>query len=103
MQALLEFAGARATQCMGSGAHAPQVLRFVWHHIQPREAGGATEPENLVELCDSCHYSVHRLLWRMAQSQPLGFVPRQAQLKFAKLGYERCKAAGTVDQIPNEG
>jgi hypothetical protein len=59
--------------------------------------------ENLVALCDGCHYSIHRLLWHLAQGQPIGFVPRQAQLALAQRGYTACVAAGTVAQIPNEG
>lgn len=92
-----------ATECEGSGSHRPQPLRFVWHHIQPHECGGPTEPGNLVQLCDSCHYSVHRLLWHMARGLPLGPVPRRAQLDLARTGYLRCIAAGTISKIPNEG
>lgn len=42
--------------------HRPVPLRFVWHHIQPQEAGGQTVQQNLVQLCDSCHYSIHRII-----------------------------------------
>jgi len=86
-----------------SRRHIPQPLRFVWHHIQPHEAGGATTAENLAQLCDSCHYSTHRLLWHLARGEPLGIVPRRAQLELARQGYAACQAAGTVDRIPNEG
>ena len=93
----------RATTCQASGSHDPVPLRFVWHHVQPHEAGGATEPANLVQVCDSCHYSVHRLLWHLARLTDPGFVPRRAQLDLARRGYAACQAAGTVAQIPNEG
>jgi len=95
--------GVRATKCVASKAHSPTPLRFVWHHVQPHEAGGPTTPANLIELCDSCHYSIHRLLWEMAQNLPLEKPPRAAQLAFARKGYDACVAAGTVDKIPNEG
>ena len=92
-----------ATTCQGSGTHSPAPLRHVWHHIQPHDAGGPTDPANLVELCDSCHYSVHRLLWHLAKGLPTGPVPRRAQLALARRGYAACVAAGTVAQIANEG
>jgi hypothetical protein len=92
-----------AATCQASKSHSPAPLRFVWHHIQPHEAGGPTEPANLAEVCDSCHYSIHRLLWHLAKGQPTGPVPRAAQLKLAQQGYAACVTAGTVDRIPNEG
>jgi len=92
-----------ATRCDASKTHSPVPLRFVWHHIQPHEAGGPTTAVNLVQLCDSCHYSVHRLMWHLAQDLPVGPVPRQAQLVLATRGYTACVAAGTVGSIPNEG
>ena len=92
-----------ATQCVASGSHSPVPLRFVWHHIQPKEAGGATVATNLIQVCDSCHYSIHRLLWHLARGMPLGPVPRHTQLIYAQSGYAACLSAGTVDKIPNEG
>jgi len=92
-----------ATQCVGSGTHTPMPLRYVWHHVQPHEAGGPTDATNLVELCDTCHYSIHRLLWHLARQLDLGPVPRRAQLTLARAGLAKCVAAGTVDKIPNEG
>ena len=92
-----------AAMCQASGSHDPVPLRFVWHHVQPHECGGATSAENLVQLCDSCHYSVHRLLWHLAKGLPAGPIPRRAQQALAVRGYQACVAAGTVAQIPNEG
>lgn len=114
METMLEFAGTPATKCVASGTHTPTPLRFVWHHIQPHEAGGPTVAANLSQVCDSCHYTIHRILWAMAQiglGKPVtdvqrGYItnpPRQAQLTLAKQGYDACVAAGTVAQIPNEG
>jgi len=92
-----------ADHCQISKTHRPEPLRFVWHHVMPHEAGGPTTPENLAQLCDSCHYSTHRLLWHLAKGLDLGPVPRQAQLRLARRGYAACQRAGTVDKIPNEG
>jgi hypothetical protein len=103
-----------ATMCVASKAHSPGPLRFVWHHLQPLEAGGQTVAENLIEICDSCHYSIHRLLWYLrlvaegtalspVQAAVLAHPPRKQQLAFATTGYDACVAAGTVAQIPNEG
>lgn len=106
--------GTAASTCVASGSHSPVPLRFVWHHVQPQEAGGTTVPSNLVQVCDSCHYTIHRLMWVMrliALSEPVtdtqrAYItnpPRAAQLKLAGQGYEACVAAGTVAHIPNEG
>lgn len=111
---LLEFAGSPANRCDASASHTPHPVRFVWHHIQPKEAGGQTVSANLVQLCDSCHYTVHRLMWIMAlialqgpindqQRALLSKPPRKAQLKLAADGYDACRIAGTIAQIPNEG
>jgi hypothetical protein len=114
MSALLEYEGTTASRCDASATHNPVPLRYVWHHIQPQEAGGLTTPSNLVQLCDSCHYSVHRILWTMAciaLGHPVtdvqrGYVthpPRKAQLQLASRGYDACAGAGTTAKIPNEG
>jgi hypothetical protein len=93
----------RAVKCEASTYHSPTPLRFVWHHVQPHEAGGLTVAANLVQLCDSCHYSVHRLMWQLAQGQAPQAAPRRAQLLLATKGYTLALNAGTVDKIPNEG
>lgn len=114
METLLEYAGTPATRCDASGRHSPVPLRYVWHHVQPQEAGGQTIPENLVQVCDSCHYTIHRLLWvyrLIALGQPVtdtqrAYItkpPRRAQLTLASKGYEACRLAGTINRIPNEG
>jgi hypothetical protein len=104
MQAATEIPGkGRASKCEASRRHSPKPLRFVWHHIQPKECGGPSDATNLVQLCDSCHYSTHRLLWNMARAVPVGPVPRKAQLELAERGFKACEAAGTVGKIPNEG
>lgn len=92
----------KATTCVITNAHRPVPLRFVVHHIMPQEAGGQTVPANLVQLCDSCHYTIYRLMWYMAHGTPLPKVMK-AQLAIATTGYNECVAAGTVNLIPNEG
>jgi hypothetical protein len=112
--ALLEFRGRPATQCVASSSHDPEPLRFVWHHVQPQGAGGETVESNLAELCDSCHYTIHRLLWYLAQQHrgviltdaqeaELAHPPRRRQRKVAQQGFDACVAAGTVPAIANEG
>ena len=103
MLAKVELLGVRATKCVVSVSHSPRPLRFVWHHVQPHEAGGPTTPANLIEVCDSCHYTIHRLLWQLARGLPVQKAPRAAQLAYARRGLAACEAAGTVDKIPNEG
>jgi len=103
MEALAVFEGARASRCDAAGSHSPVPLRHVWHHIQPHEAGGLTEAENLVQCCDTCHYSIHRLMWQLAQGLAMDPPPRRSILALARQGYAACVAAGTVDRIPNEG
>ena len=117
MSAVLELPGrGPATTCEVSpvSAHRPTPLRFVWHHAQPEAAGGATDDTNLIQLCDNCHYSVHRILYAMKLqylNQPLtaaqqGYIsnpPRWQQRVFALKGLDACIAAGTVSKIPNEG
>jgi hypothetical protein len=111
---MLTFEGTPATLCAASATHSPVPLRYVWHHVQPQEAGGQTVRENLVQLCDSCHYTIHRLMWIMrlialgqavtpAQQKAVTTPPRRAQLVLAGKGYEACRLAGTIAKIPNEG
>jgi hypothetical protein len=57
MQVLLEVPGlGTAATCVISpvSAHRPVPLRFVFHHVQPQEAGGQTVAGNLIQICDSC-------------------------------------------------
>jgi hypothetical protein len=103
-----------ATQCVASGSHAPDPSRYVWHHVQPESCGGPTNRGNCIETCDSCHYTIHRMLYAMARATlmlpiPPTYIPllehppRRAQLMYAKLGYDRCNDAGTLTKVPNEG
>jgi hypothetical protein len=48
--------------CPGQAIHRPAPLRLVTHHVVPQSWGGRTEPGNLVDLCDNCHYGTHCVL-----------------------------------------
>ena len=97
-----------APRCQASMHHTPVPLRYVWHHIQPRVCGGPTTAANLVSVCDCCHYSIHALLWATKVgggtiSGPLSRLADTRRGQLAARGYAAAVAAGTVDQIPNEG
>lgn len=102
-QELTGFGTATTCIILPPGSHRPVPLRFVWHHIQPHEAGGLTEASNLIQCCDGCHYSIHRIMWQLARDLPLAAPANQKQLGYARAGYLACRTAGTVDRIPNEG
>jgi 5-methylcytosine-specific restriction endonuclease McrA len=95
----------RATSCDIARYHRPTPLRFVMHHIMPQVCGGKTEPANLTGLCDSCHYTVHALLYQLKLNGPehklVDGTRRQKAL--AMRGYLAAVAGGTVDKIPDEG
>lgn len=96
-----------AVSCAGAKSHAPKPLRYVWHHVLPRACGGQTTADNLVEVCDNCHYGIHAILYQMAHHD--GTAPSFAHMAgseryaIALRGYFAAVAAGTVAQIPNEG
>ena len=89
------------------GVHRPVPVRFVWHHILPQICGGPTEPDNLVSLCDNCHYAVHALMYRLASAGagPDVSWPRASTgvRGLALDGLARARAKGTVAKIPDEG
>jgi len=82
-------------------SHKPS--RFVWHHIQPQATGGQTTAENLVSLCDNCHYSVHAALWALSQGTPLPPGLSRPVLRYARQGFDAATVAGTAGKIPREG
>ena len=81
-------------------SHKP--ARFVWHHIQPQATGGQTTAENLVSLCDNCHYAVHAVLWALAKGLPVPAGMSRAVLSYARQGFDAATEAGTADKIPHE-
>jgi hypothetical protein len=94
----------KATHCILSVQSGPHpARRYVWHHILPQVCGGLTTPANLASLCDSCHYTVHDLMWLMANGTPLPGPPHTAaQFKLATQGYQLAVAAGTAGKMPKE-
>jgi hypothetical protein len=83
--------------------HRPVATRYVTHHIQPQAAGGKSVASNQAVLCDNCHYTVHMLLWHLAQGTTPPAKGTHAQRALAQQGYAACAAAGTITKIPNEG
>jgi hypothetical protein len=105
MTAQVELPGVgKATTCEAYGTHRPQPLRFVWHHVLPQACGGKTERDNLVSLCDGCHYSCHVIMWLFGHGGLLGGTPHgtKGQRAIAQRGYDEALAAGTADKIPKE-
>jgi hypothetical protein len=90
-----------AVSCHGYGSHRPTPLRFVWHHILPRVCGGKTVTSNLVSVCDVCHYSIHIIMWQMANNVTPEFGSR-LQHALAQQGYDAAVANGTTHLIPKE-
>ena len=93
----------KAGTCEITADHGPKPRRYVWHHIQPEACGGHTTLTNLAQLCDNCHYSVHILLWQIANGGVTMARPNKAQLSIARIGYDLCVQAGTTALIPKEG
>ena len=94
----------KATRCQLSVQTGPHpARRYVWHHVLPQACGGLTVPANLAQVCDSCHYAVHDLMWLMANGAPRPGPPHtRAQLALAARGYLAAVAAGTAGRIPKE-
>ena len=92
-----------ATHCQISVTHRPRTLRYVWHHVLPQVCGGQTQAPNLVSLCDSCHYSIHIIMWNLRSTGVPG-VRRwnTQQIAYAQRGYKEALAAGTANLIPKE-
>lgn len=97
----------RATSCVITRWHHPKPLRFVWHHVLPETAGGLTDLNNLISLCDSCHYAIHGLMYVLAKKDGStvmwGKDGSRAERRYALMGYQLAVKAGTVAKIPNEG
>jgi hypothetical protein len=97
-----------ATQCQAAHTHEPRPMRHVWHHILPQVCGGQTQPENLAELCDSCHYAVHALMYALVaadgdEAKAWGRHGAAGQRALAAQGYRLAVATGTTAKIPDEG
>lgn len=103
----------KAAGCQLALYHSPKVTRFVNHHIQPQVCGGLTQPPNIAQVCDNCHYTVHACMFElrlMIGPRPATAVDQKnlsrgsrKQRALAARGYNLCVAAGTWQQIPSEG
>lgn len=91
-----------ALSCMVTTHHAPTPHRYIWHHILPQACGGKTERANLVSLCDNCHYTIHIIMWHLANNVKLTFRPSAHHMLYAQQGYQAAVAAGTVALMPKE-
>jgi hypothetical protein len=84
------------TNCAVHRTHVPRPLRTVPHHIQPLAMGGADTPDNRVQVCDTGHYSIHRLLDDLLASD--GHTMRRGgtalERSLARRGYAEWVAAG---------
>lgn len=91
-----------ATKCELAIYHRPKPLRFVWHHVLPLACGGKPTPDNMIQVCDNCHYAVHRVMWQLAHG---GIVTpgSRKQEATARLGYNQAVAVGAQALIPREG
>lgn len=99
-----------ATTCVAYKQHRPKAMRFVWHHVLPQACGGESTPENVISLCDNCHYAIHHLMYALRTVKGdthkiIGWehAGTREERHYAGVGYQRAVAAGTVDKIPNEG
>jgi len=97
----------KATHCQLYNLHRPVPLRFIWHHILPQTCGGTSTSANLSQLCDSCHYAVHAMLYDLkvhgGTLQAFSKFAKSPRAVLAQQGYTAAVAAGTVDKIPQEG
>ena len=73
--------------------HAPKPLRIVVHHIQPQGMGGLSVPANMVSVCDTGHFNIHRCLDDLLHGVPLVRGARKEQA-LARQGYDAWVAAG---------
>ena len=79
--------------CTVHRSHRPVPVRTVKHHIMPQEFGGLTEPDNLVWVCDTGHYSIHAALDALLDGKIPPKVAR-AELALAYRGYNAIRASG---------
>jgi hypothetical protein len=96
----------RATKCEAARYHRPKPYRFVIHHVLPQVCGGKSTLDNTVGLDDSCHYTIHAILWELKKNGgrlDLVKIGTRKQRDLAVRGYLAAVEAGTVDKIPDEG
>ena len=95
------FQGVKAYECVITPNHYPIPGRFVFHHVLPKVCGGKTEAANLVQVCDNCHYTIHRIMWALAHNLTVVRVNRK-QMALARRGITEATLLGTLDLMPDE-
>lgn len=79
--------------CSVHTEHRPEPLRIVVHHVQPLGMGGPNVPANKIAVCDTGHYSIHRLLGYLIDGKPLPSGHHEER-RLAQAGYDAWVAAG---------
>lgn len=80
--------------CTVHHTHSPHPLRTVWHHVQPLAMGGPDVPDNKVEVCDTGHYNVHRLLGDLIREGKMRPEGSARERVLANEGFTQWVAAG---------
>ena len=86
--------GDPALPCQVHRTHSPIPLRTVPHHIQPQAMGGPDVAANKVQVCDTGHFNIHRLLDDLLNGLPMRRAGTAAEHRFAKQGFDAWVAAG---------
>ena len=74
--------------------HRPVPLRFVQHHIQPQGMGGPDSPNNLVAVCDTGHFNIHRLMAALIRGEKIEGVGAVSERRLAHRGFNEWDLAG---------
>jgi anaerobic selenocysteine-containing dehydrogenase len=80
--------------CQVHGTHRPTPMRVVDHHVQPQAMGGPDAPANRVQVCDTGHYNIHRLLDDLILGGPMRRGGTAEERRLAKEGYDKWVRAG---------
>jgi hypothetical protein len=69
--------------CANPIEHRPPPMVLEKHHVQPKSWGGPDIPENLVEVCSTCHMGAHTALNALVTYRRLGLaVPKDVWARF---------------------
>jgi hypothetical protein len=83
-----------SSACTVHGYHWPAPLRIIRHHIQPEGMGGETAPANLVDVCDTGHMNIHRLMGDLLRGGPMRRGGTRRERTLAQRGYDSWVATG---------
>lgn len=75
--------------CVVHRYHWPPVQRTVRHHVWPLGMGGPDTAANLVNVCDTGHYSIHGALDALMRGEP----PKgtREERRQAGIGFDRIR------------